>query len=69
MSQQKPTDLAGMKDKYSMALDEIKLERSISSMTHVLKNEYSERKTHYLENEIAHMERQLNSIRKQRSDK
>jgi len=68
MSNQKPTHIASLKNHYGIALEEIRIERSISDMMHLLRSVESEKKTHYLLNEIAHRERQLLSIRKQRKE-
>ncbi len=69
MSHHKPTNVSNIKNHYGIALEEIRIERSISDMLHLLRSVENERKTHYLRNEIAHRERQLLSIRQKRKEK
>ena len=66
MSFNKPTDLSKLKDHYGLALEEIKLERSINKMA-VLINSLADRNhLAHLQDEMNHQKRQLRSLRKLR---
>ena len=66
MNQKKQTEISQLRNHYGLALEEIKLERSINNMAFMLNGFNLEDKPQYLLNEMAHQERQLRSIHKLR---
>ena len=69
MNIHKHTDTSQLSYHYGLALEEIKLERSINSMAFLLDGFDSQDRPQYLVNEIAHQEKQLKSLRVLRSVK
>ncbi len=67
MSANKPTKKNRLKDHYGLALEEIKLERSISSMSSMVAVGDHQRQNDYLEREIAAQQKQLNQLKKLRN--
>ena len=69
MSLQKTTDLSGISHHYGLALEEIKLERSIKNMASLLLNPESAHKFQFLQSELARQEKQLKSLQALRQNK
>ena len=67
MKDDKPTDTSQLNYHYGLALEEIKLERSINNIASLMNGFNSEARPQYLMKEIAHQEKQLYSLRKLRS--
>ncbi len=59
MNTHKHTDISQLNYHYGLALEEIKLERTINSIAFLLNGFDEEDRPQYLVNEIAHQERQL----------
>jgi hypothetical protein len=66
MSLQKPTNLAKLRDQYGLALEEIKLQRSINSMSAVAASVDDPGQHQQLKSRINQHQRQLDSLRKLR---
>ena len=66
MSFNKPTDLSKLKNHYGLALEEIKLERSINNMAVLINSMPDSSHLEHLNNEMNHQKRQLRSLRKLR---
>jgi hypothetical protein len=68
MSLQKPTDLTKLRDHYGLALEEIKLRRSINCMSAVVESIGDPHQHRQLQSRINQHKRQLDSLRKLRGD-
>jgi hypothetical protein len=68
MSYNKPTDMDKLKQHYGLALEEIKLERSISNMAALLAEFSDVSKLQHLQQELNQSQQQLNSLRKLRGE-
>lgn len=65
-SNHQPKDIID-KNQYGLAVEEIKLERSIRKLTNMMKSINSSGRPQYLAREIALQEQQLRSLRESRS--
>jgi len=68
MNHKKHTNVPLIKRHYGLALEEIKLERSINSLNSVLNSFNPGDLPEYLSNEKEYQERQLHSLRELRDD-
>ena len=69
MSFNKPTDLSKLKNHYGLALEEIKLERSINNMSVLINSMSDSSHLERLHSEMTHQKRQLRSLRKLRGER
>ncbi len=55
-----------IKNHYSLATEEIKIERQINDMVHRLRHLHHQKQAAYLQNEITHLKRRLDNFRQDR---